>query len=74
MRLPIHRLLLILATLLLVGSPKHNGGTSKIMAEYLAHKDEYPSFEAFSAARVRKSPWARRMLARFARPKRNPAP
>ena len=45
---------------------------AKILAEYEARKDEFLSYEAFTAARLRRSPWARRIWAKFARQIRNP--
>ena len=37
----------------------------KILADYEAHKDEFPSFLAFIRARNRRSAWVRRMERKF---------
>lgn len=41
----------------------------KILAEYEARKGEFASFADFVNARVKASPWCRKMMKRFSHPK-----
>ena len=44
---------------------------ARIVAEFDAHRDEFPSFLAFIRARNKRSAWVRRMERKFSVPEEN---